>query len=217
MNKQKQTGRRCILRLYAPAHESNAMSDWLKVKILTNQLIPAIEKAPDNVRHHLAAVSWWIIVGIAEQSECGARVKLRNAIERVYTDATRTDFEAFLYAEKAIDHFVIACRAAYRIILAAAPLRSFFHIDSWDEYELSECFAYCDTITNAKARDFLRSALKENEAENERIDKGEDDGGIQADARIGAHDRKRRAELIMQKKACGRGRPKKAAKKGGAA
>lgn len=187
--------KKIVVRLYAPVCDQNAISDSLKVRILTSQIVKNIADAPDNIRHHLAAVAWWIVVGIAEQSEAGARVKLRNHIERVYTDGTRIDKEAFLFAEKAIDHFVLASRDAYRITLAAAPLRAFFHLDKWDGYELSECFDFVNRIKNRRVRDFLLDALKENEAEC--ADK--DSESILAHALKTAPERKRKADEIAAK------------------
>lgn len=193
--KRKTTDKKISVQLYAPDRDPKAISDSLKVRILTEQIVKNITDAPDNIRHHLAAVSWWIIVGIAEQTEAGARVKLRNNIERVYTDGTRTDRKAFLFAEKAIDHFVLASRDAYRITLAAAPLRAFFHLDKWDGYELSECFEFVNRIKNRRVRDFLRDALKENEAECD----DKDSESILAHALKTAPERKRKADEIAAK------------------
>lgn len=171
---------------------TSATAEYLKTLVLAQAVTDAIEPAPENIRHHLAAVAWWGIVGIAEQSEAGARVTLRNAIEAVYTRGDVGEKEAVENARTAIDHFAATVRDSYGIVLAAAKLRRMFHVDKWDGFEDAEIVAFVDGIKGDLARNYLRASLAEfNDAAKER-----DADTIRAHAEAGAKGRAERADRI---------------------
>lgn len=126
------------------------------------RLVDIVLQAPESIRHHLAAVSWWRIVGIAEQQDSGARLKLRNTIERVYADEKWTKADAEKNVLKAVAHYATSSVESFMLSHAASPLHPIIRSGRFAEFDPAEVLAYVESVGQPDVRDFLRDAVSKN-------------------------------------------------------
>lgn len=145
----------------------NAFVSYRQMVQFVERLVDVVLQAPESIRHHLAAVSWWRIVGIAEQQDAGARLKLRNTMERVYSDAKWTKADAEKNVLAAVAHYATTSVESFMLTHAAAPLHPIIRSGKFAEFDPEEALAYAESVGQQDVRDFLRDAVYKNDRDRD--------------------------------------------------
>ena len=122
-------------------------------------VLAAIKNATPPVKCHLAALAWWRIVGVAEQTKNGAELKMKNAVDSAYERPDLDDKECERLMTKAVEHYIKIVPKALKIAIDAVPLRKTFSKLRRFNYSEEECRQFVNGIIHPDVKAFLLAAL----------------------------------------------------------